>query len=566
MTYKIKITDRKGNCKQMKIVIIGGVAAGASAATKARRTNENAQIVLLEQGEYVSFANCGLPYYVGGTIPKRDSLLVVREELFRKRYNIDVRTLSQVTKINRSKKTVTVLDKRNNTTYEESYDKLIIATGARPFVLPFLKDCKNSYTCFTLYDVDKIKEAFSAAPVKKAVVIGAGYIGMELVEQLNLLGVDCTIVELKSSILPQFDKEMTNPVVYTLKEKGVDVKTGVSVVDADVIDGVAKRLKLSNGEEIEFDVVFQTAGVIPNVELAREAGLEVNRGIVVNNKMQTSDPDIYAAGDAIEVKSIVTGKNVWIPLAGPANKQGRVAGCNAAGGNLEFKGVVGSSIIKVFDWALAKVGLSETECKDQGLNYNVTIVHPLHHAGYYPGGKQLTIKLIFDSTTGRIYGAQVIGKEGVDKRADVIATAIYAGLTVFDLENLDLVYAPPFSSAKDPVIMAGMTASNIIRGEVKNILPDRVFELIDNPDYIVLDVRTPEEYEFGHIKGAVNIPVDELRNRLSELPKDKKIIVYCGVGFRSYHGCLILKANGFDCLNMSGGWTSWRMYYPDMVE
>jgi NADPH-dependent 2,4-dienoyl-CoA reductase/sulfur reductase-like enzyme/rhodanese-related sulfurtransferase len=550
----------------MKIVIIGGVAAGASAATKARRTNEHAQIVLLEQGEYVSFANCGLPYYVGGTILKRDSLLVVREELFRKRYNIDVRTLSQVTKINRNRKTVTVLDKRNNTTYEESYDKLIIATGARPFVLPFLKDCKNSYTCFTLYDVDKIKEAFSAAPVKKAVVIGAGYIGMELAEQLNLLGVDCTIVELKSSILPQFDKEMTNPVVYTLKEKGIDVKTGVSVVDADVVDGVAKRLKLSNGEEIECDVVFQTAGVIPNVELAREAGLEVNRGIVVNNKMQTSDPDIYAAGDAVEVKSIITGKNVWIPLAGPANKQGRVAGCNAAGGNLEFKGVIGSSIIKVFDWALAKVGLSEAECKDQGLDYNVTIVHPLHHAGYYPGGKQLTIKLIFDNSTGRIYGAQVIGKEGVDKRADVIATAIYAGLTVFDLENLDLVYAPPFSSAKDPVIMAGMTASNIIRGEVKNILPDRVFELLDNPEYLILDVRTPEEYEFGHIKGAVNIPVDELRNRLNELPKDKKIIVYCGVGFRSYHGCLILKANGFDCWNMSGGWTSWRMYYPDMVE
>lgn len=550
----------------MKIVIIGGVAAGASAATKARRTNEHAQIVLLEQGEYVSFANCGLPYYVGGTIPKRDSLLVVREELFKKRYNIDVRTLSQVTKINRNRKTVTVLDKRNNTTYEESYDKLIIATGARPFVLPFLKDCKNSYTCFTLYDVDKIKEAFSAAPVKKAVVIGAGYIGMELAEQLNLLGVDCTIVELKSSILPQFDKEMTNPVVYTLKEKGIDVKTGLSVVDADVVDGVAKRLKLSNGEEIECDVVFQTAGVIPNVELAREAGLEVNRGIVVNNKMQTSDPDIYAAGDAVEVKSIITGKNVWIPLAGPANKQGRVAGCNAAGGNLEFKGVIGSSIIKVFDWALAKVGLSEAECKDQGLDYNVTIVHPLHHAGYYPGGRQLTIKLIFDNSTGRIYGAQVIGKEGVDKRADVIATAIYAGLTVFDLENLDLVYAPPFSSAKDPVIMAGMTASNIIRGEVKNILPDRVFELLDNPEYLILDVRTPEEYEFGHIKGAVNIPVDELRNRLNELPKDKKIIVYCGVGFRSYHGCLILKANGFDCWNMSGGWTSWRMYYPDMVE
>lgn len=550
----------------MKIVIIGGVAAGASAATKARRTNEYAQIVLLEQGEYVSFANCGLPYYVGGTIPKRDSLLVVKEELFRKRYNIDVRTLSQVIKINRSKKTVTVLDKRNNTTYEESYDRLIIATGARPFVLPFLKDCKNSYTCFTLYDVDKIKEAFSVAPVKKAVVIGAGYIGMELAEQLNLLGVDCTIVELKSSILPQFDKEMTNPVVYTLKEKGIDVKTGVSVIDADVIEGIAKRLKLSNGEEIECDVVFQTAGVIPNVELAREAGLEVNRGIVVNNKMQTSDPDIYAAGDAVEVKSIITGKNVWIPLAGPANKQGRVAGCNAAGGNLEFKGVIGSSIIKVFDWALAKVGLSEAECKDQGIDYNVTIVHPLHHAGYYPGGKQLTIKLIFDNTTGRIYGAQVVGKDGVDKRADVIATAIYAGLTVFDLENLDLVYAPPFSSAKDPVIMAGMTASNIIRGEVKNILPDKVFEFLDNPEYLILDVRTPEEYEFGHIKGAVNIPVDELRSRLNELPKDKKIIVYCGVGFRSYHGCLILKANGFDCLNMSGGWTSWRMYYPDMVE
>ncbi|BCS81028.1 FAD-dependent oxidoreductase [Anaerocellum diazotrophicum] len=550
----------------MKIVIIGGVAAGASAATKARRTNEHAQIVLLEQGEYVSFANCGLPYYVGGTIPKRDSLLVVREELFRKRYNIDVRTLSQAIKINRSKKTVTVLDKRNNTTYEESYDKLIIATGARPFVLPFLKDCKNSYTCFTLYDVDGIKETFSTTPIRKAVIIGAGYIGMELAEQLNLLGLDCTIVELKSSILPQFDKEMTNPVVYTLKEKGINIKTGVSVVDADVSDGVAKKLKLSNGEEVECDIVFQTAGVIPNVELAREAGLEVNRGIVVNSKMQTSDPDIYAAGDAVEVKSIITGKNVWIPLAGPANKQGRVAGCNAAGGNLEFKGVIGSSIIKVFDWALAKVGLSEAECKDQGLDYNVTIVHPLHHAGYYPGGKQLTIKLIFDNSNGKIYGAQVIGKEGVDKRADVIATAIYAGLTVFDLENLDLVYAPPFSSAKDPVIMAGMTASNIIRGEVKNVLPDKVFEFLENPEYLILDVRTPEEYEFGHIKGAINIPVDDLRSRLNELPKDKKIIVYCGVGFRSYHGCLILKGSGFECLNMSGGWTSWKMYYPDMVE
>ncbi|AZT90075.1 pyridine nucleotide-disulfide oxidoreductase [Caldicellulosiruptor changbaiensis] len=550
----------------MKIVIIGGVAAGASAATKARRTNENAQIILFEQGEYVSFANCGLPYYVGGTIPKRGSLLVVREELFRKRYNIDVRVLSQVTKINRDRKTVTVFDKKNNTTYEESYDKLIIATGARPFVLPFLKDCENSYTCFTLYDVDKIKETLTNKLIKKAVVIGAGYIGMELAEQLREIGLECTIVELKDSILPQFDKEMTNPILDTLKTKGIEVKTGVSVIDAKIENGVAKKLILSNGEEIECDVVFQTAGVIPNVELAKEAGLEVNRGIVVNSKMQTSDPDIYAAGDAVEVKSIITGKNVWIPLAGPANKQGRVAGCNAAGGNLEFKGVIGSSIIKVFDWALAKVGLSENECESLGLDYNVTIVHPLHHAGYYPGGKQLTIKLMFDNKTGKIYGAEIVGKEGVDKRADVIATAIYAGLTVFDLENLDLVYAPPFSSAKDPVIMAGMTAANIIRGEVKNILPDRVYDLLDNKEYFILDVRTPEEYEFGHIKGAVNIPVDELRGRINELPKDKKIIAYCGVGFRSYHACLILKANGFDCLNMSGGWTSWRMYYPDLVE
>lgn len=548
----------------MKIVIIGGVAAGASAATKARRTNERAQIVLFEQSEYVSFANCGLPYYVGGTIQKRDSLLVVKEELFRKRYNIDVRTLSQVIKINRDKKTVTVFDKRKNATYEESYDKLIIATGARPFELPFLKDCNNVFTCFTLYDVDKIKKALEETKIKKAAVIGAGYIGIELVEQLCEIGIDVSIIELKDSILPQFDKEITNPIAETLKDKGVNIKTGISVVDAIIENNSVKTLKLSNGQEIECDAVFQTAGVIPNVELAKDAGLEVNRGIVVNAKMQTADPDVYAAGDATEIKSLVTENNVWIPLAGPANKQGRVAGCNAAGGNLEFKGAIGSSIIKVFDWAVAKVGLSEADCKAQRLNYNATIVHPLHHAGYYPGGKPLTIKLMFNNKTGFIYGAEVIGKEGVDKRADVIATCIYAKLTVFDLENLDLVYAPPFSSAKDPVIMAGMTASNILRGEVKNILPDRVYALLNNNEYLILDVRTPDEYEFGHIQGAVNIPVDELRGRINELPNNKKIIAYCGVGFRSYHACLILKANGFECFNMSGGWTSWRMYFPDL--
>jgi len=547
----------------MKIVIIGGVAAGASAATKARRTNEDAQIVLLEKGGYVSFANCGLPYYVGGTIKKRESLLVVSENLLRNRYNIDIRTNNEVTEIDRKRKVVKVIDKKNNKQYEESYDKLIIATGASPFKLPFLDNKNNVFTVVTLDDVDKIKNSVDLGKIKKACVIGAGYIGLELVEQLRQIGIDVTLIEMKEHILPQFDYELTTPILFELNNRGVVVKTNTKVENAEYASNNVTELVLSNGEAIECDAVFQTAGVIPNVELAKKANLEVRRGIVVNSKMQTTDPDIYAAGDVVEIKSFVIGKDVWIPLAGPANKEGRVAGCNAAGGNMEFKGAIGSSIIKVFNYSIAKVGLSENDCKDLNIEYNATIVHPLHHAGYYPGGKTLTIKLIFKPNDGTILGAQVVGQEGVDKRADVIATAIYAGLKVFDLENLDLVYAPPFASAKDPVIMAGMTAANIVRGEVKNILPDRVKEKLSDKDCFILDARTPEEYEFGHIEGAVNIPVDSLRNRISEIPKDKKIIVYCGVGFRSYHACLILKAKGFDCYNMSGGYTSWRMYFPE---
>lgn len=348
----------------MKIVIIGGVVVGVFVVIKVRRINEYVQIVLFEQGEYVLFVNCGFLYYVGGIILKRDSLFVVREELFRKRYNIDVCMLFQVMKINRNRKIVIVLDKRNNIIYEESYDKFIIVIGVRFFVLFFLKDCKNFYICFIFYDVDKIKEVFFVVLVKKVVVIGVGYIGMEFVEQLNFLGVDCIIVELKSFILFQFDKEMINFVVYMLKEKGIDVKIGVFVVDVDVVDGVVKRLKFLNGEEVECNVVFQIVGVILNVEFVREVGFEVNRGIVVNNKMQIFDFDIYVVGDVVEVKSIIIGKNVWIFLVGFVNKQGRVVGCNVVGGNLEFKGVIGSFIIKVFDWVLVKVGFSEVECKD----------------------------------------------------------------------------------------------------------------------------------------------------------------------------------------------------------
>ncbi|MEZ0537206.1 FAD-dependent oxidoreductase [Caldicellulosiruptoraceae bacterium PP1] len=548
----------------MKIVIVGGVAAGASAATKARRTNEDAEIILLEKGEYVSFANCGLPYYVGGTIQRRDNLLVVSENMLRTRYNIDVRTSNEVVKINRDRKTITVVNHKEGKTYEESYDKLILATGARPFTLPFLNDKTNSFTVFTINDVDRIKGYIKEGHLKKAVVIGAGYIGMETVEQLSISGIEVTLVELKDSILPQFDKELTNLLEHELKNRGVRVKTGLSVVSANYKDDRIVSVVLSNGDVIETDAVFQTAGVIPNTELAKDAGLEVNRGIVVNKFMQTSDPDIYAAGDSVEIKSLILNKDTWIPLAGPANKEGRIAGLNAAGGNMEFVGALGSSIIKVFDFAIAKVGLNENDCKQYGIKYNATIVHPLHHAGYYPGGKSLTIKLLFDPDDGTILGVQVLGREGVDKRADVVATAMYAKLKVFDLENLDLVYAPPFGSAKDPIIMAGMTAANIVRKEVNNILPDKVKELIGNQEYAIIDVRTPEEYEFGHIEGAINIPVDELRKRIDEVPKGKKIIAYCGVGFRSYHACLILKSKGFECFNMSGGYTSWRMYFPEI--
>ncbi|HHU62760.1 MAG TPA: CoA-disulfide reductase [Clostridiales bacterium] len=544
----------------MKIVVVGGVAAGASAAAKARRTNEHAHIVLFEKGSYISFANCGLPYYIGDYIKQRDHLLVVTEETFKKRHNIDVRTNHEVIAIDRKNKRVLVKDLTTEKEFYEDYDKLILAPGARP-IRPQMENMNlaNVFTVTTIPDVDQIKELLSHRRVNEAVVVGGGYIGVETAEALRNVDVNVTIVELSDRILPGFDIEMTSRVMNTMVKNGIEIVLGRKVVKLFGKHSV-KMVQLDDGTSIPADLVLLTAGIRPNIELAQQAGLKVNKGIIVDNRMQTSDPDIYAAGDAVEVTHIVTQKPCWTPLAGPANKQGRVAGANAAGDNKVFKGCLGTSIMKIFDLTLAKTGLTEKEAKDEGLDYEISYTHSANHAEYFPGSRLMSIKLIWEKGTKRVLGAQIVGREGVDKRIDVLATAIYGGFTLFDLEQLDLAYSPPYSSAKDPVIIAGFVAANIARDEANIITAQQLKAALDEGEDIdIIDVRTPGEYDAGHIKNARLIPLDELRDRLGELDKNRTIVVYCTVGHRSYHALRILWGHGFkNVKNLSGGYISWR--------
>ena len=543
----------------MKIVIIGGVAGGASAAVKARRVNEDADIVIFEKGPYVSFANCGLPYYVGGDIPKKEHLLLVTPKLFMERFNIDVRVKHEVTEIDTSAKMVYV--KKDGEIISEKYDKLVLATGGIPIKPPIPGvNLRNVFTVFTVDDVEDIKNHIGTG-ISSATIVGGGFIGLETAEALLKKGIKTTLVEMLPQLVPNFDPEFSVPLERHLKDLGLNLVLGVSLKSIAGQEKV-EEVKLEDGTKIKTDMVILSVGVKPQLDLAKKAGLKIGEtgGVIVDATMRTSNPDIYAAGDIVESLHLVSGKKVRIPLAGSATKQGRVAGANAAGGKLLFKGVLGTAIIKVGDLTVARTGLSEKEASQLGMNYYVTYSPTADHAVYYPNAKRMIIKLVVEEFTGRLLGAQGVGWSGVDKRIDILSTAIYSNLTVMDLENLDLAYAPPYGAARDPVIISGMIASNILRGDCRYITPAELTGMIDKKEDIqIVDCRTPREYEQGTIHGAYFMPVDELRKRYQELDKSKKTVVFCKAGYRSYVAYRFLWHKGFDVYNLSGGYDGFLM-------
>lgn len=550
-----------------RILVVGGVAGGAGAAVKARRTSEDAEIVIFERTPYVSWANCGLPYYIGGIIQRREELFIVNPGRLASRFNIDVRTRHEVTAIDRSGKTISVRNLDTGDTRNERYDALILATGSAPARPPIPGlDGPRVFTLVSVEDAERLQSFLEEHRPVNAAVIGGGFIGLETVEALLERGIAVTLVEMMDHLLPPVDSEMAEPLAIHLRDKGVRVLLGEKVAGITE-DGTTRKLdlKLASGNTVACDFVISAVGVAPRLDLARQAGLSIGQagGVVVNDRMQTSDPDIYAAGDICEIRHIVTGKPVRVPLAGPANKQARVAGANAAGGNMRYAGSLGTMIVKVCDLTIAKTGLSEREASGEGIPHYVSYTHSQHHAGYYPGARMMTVKLVVDRFTGRVLGAQIVGGAGVDKRIDVIATAIHARMTVEDLEDLDLAYAPPYSSAKDPVNIAGFVAANIHRGEVDAIEPDELEALLKREEIQLVDVRTPaERNKTGEVPGAHLMPIDQLRELAGELDPHKKTVVYCAVGYRSYLAYKILKQRGFDDVShLAGGFDAWKMFH-----
>jgi NADPH-dependent 2,4-dienoyl-CoA reductase/sulfur reductase-like enzyme/rhodanese-related sulfurtransferase len=543
-----------------KILIVGGVAGGASAAARLRRLDETAEIIIFERGGYVSFANCGLPYYIGGEIKNRDDLLLQTPEHFKNRFNIEVRIHNEVTGIEPEKKQINVKNLSTGKTYTESYDKLILSPGAEP-VRPAIDgiDSSRIFTLRNVADMDRIEEFIKTNNPQTAIVVGAGYIGLEMAENLHNRGLSVQVVEMLDQVMPGLDKEMAAYLHTHMNERGVTLQLG---------DGVrllhqknsSLQVSLKSGKKLECDFAMLTVGVRPEVKLAKEAGLEIGScsGIKVNEYLQTSNPDIYAIGDAVEVRDFVLGNTTLIPLAGPANKQGRMAADNICGRKRTYAGTQGTAILKVFDLTAAMTGANEKALLKTNIEYEKLYLHELNHAGYYPGAKPMHIKLLFGKPEGRILGAQIVGADGVDKRIDVFAVAIRAGMSVFDLQELELAYAPPYGSGKDPVNIAGFAASNILDGTVK---VKHSAEL--QKDDFILDVRTPAEFARGRIPNSKNIYVNELRSRLDELPTDGTIHVYCTVGFRSYIACRILEQNGFDVRNMTGGYITYRTVAND---
>ena len=547
----------------MKLLIVGGVAGGASAAARARRISEDAEIVLFERGPDVSFANCGLPYFIGGKIAERDRLLVAKPELLRSRFKLDVRTRSSVESIDRIAKNVCVRDVASGREYEETYDKLILATGAAPFrpSIPGM-DLPGVFTLRTLQDTDQIKEQVDRG-VKQVVLLGGGFISLELAENFVRCGISTTVVEKNGQILTPFDEEMTTPIVHELADNGVTLLLGQT---AEAIEQTTEGLSvcLNSGRRLPAQLAIFGVGVRPENKLAVEAGLEVGPrgGIRVNEFLQTTDPNIYAVGDAIEVRDVVSGDPIQVPLAGPANRQGRIAADNVFGRAVTYRGTQGTAIVGVFDKTAAMTGASEKVLRRTNRNFRKVYVHPTHHAGYYPGAEAMTLKLLFDPTTGKVLGAQAVGGAGVDKRIDVLAVAIQSGMTAFDLEEMELSYAPQYGAAKDPVNMAGFVAGGLLRGDHPQADIESILAAPAADKAFLLDVRTPQEFASGHIPTAVNIPVDDLRSRLSELPRDRKIAAYCQVGQRGYLATRILLQTGFTAVNVAGGYKTYKLFHP----
>ncbi len=539
----------------MKIVIVGGVAGGATAAARLRRLDENAEIVVFERSGFVSYANCGLPYYIGGVIEKKEELTLQTPESFKRRFNVDMRVRHEVTKINPERKTVNVTNLVTGESFEESYGKLILSPGARP-VRPDFPGIESDkiFTLRTVEDTYKIKDYINANKPSSAVVVGGGFIGIEAAENLNGLGVDVTLVEAMNQLMAPFDYDIAAFIHAEVRRKGVNLALGKKLQGFKP-DGESLEVSIEGGLSIKADMVILAMGVSPDTAIAKDAGLKlgIKGSIVVNEHMQTSDPDIYAVGDAVQIKNFVTGKDALISLAGPANKQGRVAADNICGLDSSYNGGQGSSVIKIFSLTAASTGINERTAKSLGIECDKVILSPSSHAGYYPGGKVMTLKLVFEKDSYRILGAQIVGYDGVDKRIDVLATAIRAGMKAYELVELDLAYAPPYSSAKDPVNMAGFMVENIKNGIVKQWYYEDVDSLPRDGSVTLLDVRTLFEYARGHIEGFINIPVDSLRERISELDSSKPTYVICQSGVRSYIATRILMGHGFESYNFAGG-------------
>ncbi|MGF1724047.1 FAD-dependent oxidoreductase [Photobacterium nomapromontoriensis] len=561
-----------------KILIVGGVAGGASAAARARRLSEDAEIIMFERGEFVSFANCGLAYRIGGDIKDRSKLLLQTPESFLARFNVDVRVMNEIISINRSEKTVTVRNTLDNSEYIEGYDFLLLSPGAAPIV-PSIPGIDNplTHSLRNIPDMDKIIKTIEMNKPEHATVVGGGFIGLEMMEAFHQLGIKTSLIEMADQVMTPVDQEMAGIAHQEIRSKGIDLHLGVALesIEYKPSDSAAKEdvsdnpehphingkliLSLSNGETLTTDILIMAIGVRPETTLAAEAGLKIGElgGIWTTPSMQTSDPSIYAVGDAIEETDFVTGQPTLVPLAGPANRQGRMAADNMLGRNEIYQGTQGTAICKIFDLAIASTGKNEKSLKRDSIHYEKVYVHTASHASYYPGAEIVSFKMLFDPETGKILGAQAAGKDGVDKRIDIMAVAQRAGMTVEQLQHLELTYAPPYGSAKDVINQAAFVASNIIKGDLVPIHFDEIDALTE--EQLLLDVRNPGELEaVGYLDGAINIPVDQLRQRMSELPKDKEIIVYCQVGLRGNVAYRQLVNNGYKARNLIGGYRTWK--------
>ena len=539
----------------MKVVIVGGVAGGATAAARIRRLDEQAEIVVFERSGYISYANCGLPYYIGGIITDPEELTLQTPESFYSRFRVDMRVRHEVIAIHPDRKTVSVRKLETGEEFEECYDKLLLSPGAKPTQprLPGI-GLDRLFTLRTVEDTFRIKAYLDTHHPRSAVLAGGGFIGLELAENLRELGMDVTIVQRPKQLMNPFDPDMAAFIHGQMRKHGVKLALGHTVEGFRESEAGVEVL-LKDEESLHTDMVILAIGVTPDTGLAKDAGLElgIKGSILVNERMETSIPDIYAVGDAVQVKHSVTGQDALISLAGPANKQGRIAADNICGGDSRYNGSQGSSVIKVFDMTAAVTGINETNAKKAGIETDKVILSPMSHAGYYPGGKMMTMKVLFEKNTYRLLGAQIVGYDGVDKRIDVLATAIHAGIKAFDLKELDLAYAPPYSSAKDPVNMAGFMIENIANGTLKQWHPEQLPGLPRDGSVTLLDTRTPTEFGRGHIEDFINIPVDDLRDRIGEIPSGKPVYVICQSGLRSYIATRILSGYGFDAYNFSGG-------------